>query len=60
MLAHVPLDALIAKSGDIVARFRPEVVFQLLIASVLLEVVTALVLFAGTVSLALPEEGGLR
>jgi hypothetical protein len=32
----------------------------LLIASVLLEVVTAFVLFAGTVALALPEEGGLR
>lgn len=60
LLAHVPLDALIGKSGDIVARFHPEVVFQLLVASALLEVVTALVLFAGTVSLALPEEGGLR
>lgn len=60
LLAHVPLDTLIAKADDIAARFHPEVVFQLLIASVLLEVVTAFVLFAGTVALALPEEGGLR
>jgi hypothetical protein len=60
LLAHVPLDALIGKSDAIAARFHPEVVLQLLIASVLLEVVTAFVLFAGIVALALPEEGGLR
>lgn len=60
LFAHVPLDALIAKSDAIAARFHPEVVFQLLIASALLEVATAYVLFAGIVALALPEEGGLR
>lgn len=60
LLVHIPLDTLIANSESIVARFRPEAVFQLLIASAVLEAATAFVLFAGAVALALPEEGGLR
>jgi hypothetical protein len=35
-------------------------VYQLMIGSIVLEMATAFVLFAGVVALALPEEGGLR
>jgi hypothetical protein len=60
LVVHTPLDALIANADSIAMRFRPEAVFQLMVASVLLEVITAFVLFAGAVNLALPEEGGMR
>ncbi len=60
LLVHLPLDGLIANPDVIAARFHPEAVFHLMIASVLLEVVTAFVLFSGTVALALREEGGMR
>ncbi|MCI0453094.1 MAG: hypothetical protein L0Z51_12045, partial [Candidatus Latescibacteria bacterium] len=60
LLAHLPLDGLIAKADVIAARFHPEAVFQLMLASIVLEAITAFVLFAGTVGLALPEEGGMR
>ncbi|HXV14282.1 MAG TPA: hypothetical protein VEC56_08745, partial [Candidatus Krumholzibacteria bacterium] len=60
LLVHLPLDGLIANTDVIAARFHPEAVFQLMLASVVLEVITAFVLFAGTVGLALPEEGGMR
>jgi hypothetical protein len=57
---HLPLDGLIANADVIAARFHPEAVFQLMVGSVVLEMITAFVLFAGTVGLALPEEGGMR
>ncbi len=60
LLAHVPLDGLIANADALAARFRPEIVFHLMIGSIVLEIVTAYVLFAGVVAIALPEEGGLR
>lgn len=60
LLVHLPLDAMIANADVIAARFHPEVVFQLMMGSIVLEVATAFLLFAGVVALALPEEGGLR
>jgi hypothetical protein len=60
LLVHLPIDAMIANADVIAARFRPEVVFQLMMGSVVLEVITALFLFAGVAALALPQEGGLR
>jgi hypothetical protein len=60
LLVHLPLDGLIANADVIAARFHPEAVFQLMVGSVVLEMITAFVLFAGTVGLALPEEGGMR
>lgn len=60
LLVHLPLDGLIANADAIVGRFHPEVVYQLMIGSIVLEMATAFVLFAGVVALALPEEGGLR
>jgi hypothetical protein len=60
LVVSAPLDFLLANSDRIVFRFHPETVFHLLLASIALEVVTAYVLFAGVVGLALPEEGGLR
>jgi len=60
LLVHLPADALIASADVLAARFRPEMVFHLMVGSVVLEVVTAFLLFAGVVALALPEEGGLR
>ncbi len=60
LAAHLPLDGLISNADRIVGRFNPESIFQLMIASIALEVVTAFVLFAGVVALALPEEGGMQ
>ncbi len=60
LLAHLPLDVLIASSHRIAFRFAPEVIYYLMLGSIALEVVTAYVLFASVVGLALPEEGGLR
>jgi hypothetical protein len=60
LLVNLPLDALIANSDGIAGRFHPEVVYQLMIGSVVLETVTAYFLFAGVAGLALREEGGMR
>jgi hypothetical protein len=60
LVVHTPLDALIANADSIATQFRPEAVFQLMIGSIVLEVMTAFLLFAGAVGLALPEEGGMR
>ena len=60
LVMHLPVDALVANADVLAARFRPEIVFHLMLGSIALEVVTAFVLFAGVVALALPEEGGLR
>ncbi|HEU4928206.1 MAG TPA: hypothetical protein VFU38_00120 [Candidatus Krumholzibacteria bacterium] len=60
LLVHLPADALIGNADVLAARFRPEIVFHLMVGSIVLEIVTAFLLFAGVVALALPEEGGLR
>jgi hypothetical protein len=60
LAVHTPLDALIANADSIATQFRPEAVFQLMVGSIVLEAITAFVLFAGAVGLALPEEGGMR
>lgn len=60
LIAHLPVDALVANADLLAARFRPEIVFHFMVGSIVLEVVTAFILFAGVVALALPEEGGLR
>jgi len=60
LVAHVPVDWLIGNADALAGRFRPEIVFHLMVGSIVLEVVTAYLLFAGVVALALPEEGGLR
>ncbi len=60
LVVHLPLDGLIANADGIAGRFHPEAIYQLMIASVVLEMVTAYVLFAGVAGLALREERGLR
>jgi hypothetical protein len=60
LAAHTPLDALIGTSHRVALAFRPELVYYLMLGSIALEVITAYVLFASVVGLALPEEGGLR
>lgn len=60
LLIHLPLDGLLGRADIVAARFHPEAVFQLMLGSIVLEVITAFVLFAGVVGLAFPEEGGLR
>jgi len=60
LFVHLPLDGLIGNADAIAGRFHPEAVYQLMIGSIVLEMATAFVLFAGVVALALPEEGGLR
>lgn len=60
LVMHVPVDWLIGNADALVGRFRPEIVFHLMVGSIALEVITAYLLFAGVVALALPEEGGLR
>jgi hypothetical protein len=60
LTAHMPLDAMISRSDRVALAFHPETVYYLLLGSVALEMVTAYVLFASVVGLALPEEGGLR
>jgi len=60
LVAHLPIDALVGNADVLAARFRPDIVFHFMVGSIVLEVVTAFILFAGVVALALPEEGGLR
>jgi hypothetical protein len=60
LLAHMPLDLLLARADRIAARFHPEAVLLVMFASVALEMFTAYLLFAGVTQLALPREGGLR
>lgn len=60
LAAHSPLDALIGTSHRVALAFHPETVYYLMLGSIGLEMVTAYVLFASVVGLALPEEGGLR
>jgi hypothetical protein len=60
LAVHMPLDAMVGMSHRIALTFHPETVFYVMLGAIGLEVVTAYVLFAGVVGLALPEEGGLR
>lgn len=60
LAAHAPLDGLIATSHRVATTFHPETVYYLMLGSIALEMITAYVLFASVVGLALPEEGGLR
>lgn len=60
LVAHLPLDGMISTSHRVALAFQPETVYYLMLGSILLEIVTAYVLFASVVGLALPEEGGLR
>ncbi len=60
LLANLPLDGMIANADGIAGRFHPEAVYQLMIGSVVLETLTAYLLFAGAAGLALREEGGMR
>lgn len=60
LVAHVPADWLIGNADALAGRFRPEIVFHLMVGSIVLEIITAFLLFAGVVALALPQEGGLR
>ncbi|HEX5133261.1 MAG TPA: hypothetical protein VFX92_12335 [Candidatus Krumholzibacteria bacterium] len=57
---HAPLDILIGNSDRVAVRFHPEMVYVILLGSIALEMITAYLLFASVVGLALPEEGGLR
>jgi hypothetical protein len=60
LLVHLPVDFLLSRADRIAARFHPEAVLHLMIGSVVLEIFTAYLLFAGITALALPREGGLR
>ncbi len=60
LVLHAPLDYLIGNAENVALHFRPETVFYLQMLSIALEVVTAYLLFATVVGLALPDEGGLR
>lgn len=60
LLVHLPVDFLLSRADRIAARFHPEAVLHLLLGSVVLEMFTAYLLFAGITALALPREGGLR
>jgi hypothetical protein len=60
LLAHMPLDGMIGTSHRVALAFHPETVYYLMLGSIVLEIITAYVLFASVVGLALPEEGGLR
>ena len=60
LLVHLPVDFLLSRADRIAARFHPETVLQVMLGSVVLEMFTAYILFAGITELALPREGGLR
>lgn len=57
---HAPIDGLLSRADRIASRFQPELVLYALLASALVEVLTAYLLFAATTAIALPEEGGMR
>jgi hypothetical protein len=59
LLVHMPVDFLLARADRVAARFSPETVLELMLVSVLLEMFTAYILFAGVTELALPREGGM-
>ena len=59
-LVHAPVDFLLTRADRIAARFQPEAILYLLLASAVLEMVTAYLMFAATTELALRKDGGLR
>jgi hypothetical protein len=52
MLAHRPIEYMLSQPRNVVLKFRPELVFYLLVAGIILEVITSFVLFASTTGLA--------
>jgi len=60
LFVHLPLDFLLARADRVAARFHPETVLQLMLGSVALEMITAYILFAGIVELALSRDGGIE
>jgi hypothetical protein len=60
LLIHLPVDFLLSRADRIAARFHPETVLQVMIGSIVLEMFTAYILFAGITELAFPREGGIR
>jgi len=60
VLVHAPVDFLLAHADRIAARFQPESVLYLVLASAILEMLTAYLMFAATTGLALPREGGMK
>ena len=57
-LAHWPIDALLAHPDKVVLKFRPELVFFLLLGGIVLELVTSFLLLASTTALALSRRDG--
>ena len=53
VLAHRPVEYMLSQPDRVVLKFRPELVFYLLVAGIVLEVVTSFVLFASTTGLAI-------
>jgi hypothetical protein len=60
LLIHLPVDFLLSRADRLAARFEPETVLYTMLGSVVLEMFTAYLLFAGITELALPREGGIR
>jgi len=53
VLAHRPIEYMLSQPDRLVLKFRPELVFYLLAAGIVLEVVTSFILFAATAGLAI-------
>lgn len=60
LLVHMPLDFLLSRAHSLAARFHPETILYLMAGSIVLELITAYLLFACITELALPRERGLR
>lgn len=61
MIVHAPLNYVIAHADGLAIKFRPELVLYVLIVGVVVELVTNLMLFAATTSVALSRrEVGIR
>lgn len=54
-LVHRPVDGLLSYPDKVVLKFRPELVFFLLLGGIVLELVTTFVLFASTTALAISK-----
>ena len=52
-LAHRPIEYMLSQPNNVVLKFKPELVFYLLAAGIVLEVLTSFLLFASTTGLAL-------
>ncbi|HEX6790843.1 MAG TPA: hypothetical protein VF247_06005 [Candidatus Krumholzibacteria bacterium] len=60
LLIHWPVDFILSRADRLAARFQPETIVQVMLASAVLEMFTACLLFAAITELALPREGGLK